>query len=117
MTLLGRINAAADAPALPQLHCTVLYPCACQLSFHVLHGAVVAVRADAVRCCEMQVSLFRAIGAVSRNLTVANALGTLVMLVMVMLGGFVLTKPYVHPWWIWGAAQTLPCLHPSLRLI
>lgn len=58
----------------------------------------------------MQVSLFRAIGALSRNLTLANALGTMVMLLMVMLGGFTLTKTYVHPWYIWGVHPPLPLL-------
>lgn len=43
-------------------------------------------------------SLFRAIGAIARNLTTANALGCMGMLLMVMLGGYVLTKQYVHPW-------------------
>ncbi|KAK9797350.1 hypothetical protein WJX73_000657 [Symbiochloris irregularis] len=49
----------------------------------------------------MAVSLFRALGAIARNLTTANALGTMAMLLMVMLGGYVLTKQYVHPWYIW----------------
>ncbi len=44
------------------------------------------------------VTLFRAIGALARNLVVANALGCLVLLLLLLLGGFVLTKEYIHPW-------------------
>ena len=53
------------------------------------------------------VTIFRMIGALARNLVVANALGALSLLVLLLLGGFVLTKPYVHPWWIW-ACECLP---------
>lgn len=44
------------------------------------------------------VTLFRSIGALARNLVVANALGALVLLLLLLLGGFVLTKRYIHPW-------------------
>ena len=55
------------------------------------------------------VTIFRMIGALARNLVVANALGALSLLVLLLLGGFVLTKPYVKPWWIW-ACECLPFL-------
>ena len=57
------------------------------------------------------VTLFRMIGALGRNLVVANALGSLVLLVLVMLGGFSLSKHYIHPWWIWACEW-----HPSRYL-
>jgi ABC-type multidrug transport system permease subunit len=44
------------------------------------------------------VTLFRAIGSLARNLVVANALGALVLLLLLLLGGFVLTKAFIHPW-------------------
>ena len=53
------------------------------------------------------ITLFRMIGALARNLVVANALGSLVLLVLVMLGGFSLSKHYIHPWWSWACE-----LHP-----
>ena len=36
--------------------------------------------------------------SLARNLVVANALGCLVLLLLLLLGGFVLTKEYIHPW-------------------
>ena len=51
------------------------------------------------------ITLFRMIGALARNLVVANALGSLVLLVLVMLGGFSLSKHYIHPWWIWACER------------
>lgn len=50
----------------------------------------------------MAISLFRALGALARNIVIANALGALVLMFIIMLGGFVLPRGYVHPWWIWG---------------
>ncbi|KAK9829075.1 hypothetical protein WJX72_003763 [[Myrmecia] bisecta] len=50
----------------------------------------------------MAITLFRAIGSLARNLVVANALGSLSLLIIMLLGGFVLTPPQIHPWWIWG---------------
>ena len=47
----------------------------------------------------MGVTLFRTMGHLARNIIVANALGALVMLAVVMLGGFLLTKHQMHPWW------------------
>lgn len=45
------------------------------------------------------VTLFRAIGSLARNLVIANALGALVLLLLLLLGGFVLTKQYIHHWY------------------
>ena len=61
------------------------------------------------------VTLFRMIGALARNLVVANALGALALLVLLLLGGFVLTKAYVHHWWIW-ACEPLPSPLLTTRL-
>jgi len=46
----------------------------------------------------MAVTIFRSIGALARNLVVANACGALMLLLLLLLGGFVLTKEYIHPW-------------------
>eukprot|EP00898_Chlorokybus_atmophyticus_P004211 jgi/Chlat1/4791/Chrsp31S04779 len=51
---------------------------------------------------QMAIGLFRFIGAVARTLVVANTLGSLGLLVVFVLGGFVLAKPDIPPWWIWG---------------
>ncbi|KAK9830255.1 hypothetical protein WJX72_010612 [[Myrmecia] bisecta] len=50
----------------------------------------------------MAVSLFRLMGALGRTLVIATTIATLVLLVIMVLGGFVIIKPDIHPWWIWG---------------
>lgn len=50
----------------------------------------------------MAISIFRAIGALARNLVVANALGSMFLMILLMLGGFILPRGQVHGWWIWG---------------
>ena len=47
----------------------------------------------------MAVTLFRMVGHLCRSIVVANALGSLALLAMMMLGGFVLTKSQIHPWY------------------
>ena len=49
----------------------------------------------------MAICLFRAIGALARDLVVANALGSLSLLAIMMMGGFVIPKASVHPWVVW----------------
>ena len=54
------------------------------------------------------VSLFRLIGSLARNIVVANAMGSLAMLGIFLMGGFVIAHPEIHPWvvWIyWSAAR------------
>ena len=55
----------------------------------------------------MAITIFRTIGALARNLVVANALGALVLLTLLLLGGFVLSKHAIHPWWVSLLAQYL----------
>ncbi|KAL0029477.1 hypothetical protein WJX77_010449 [Trebouxia sp. C0004] len=50
----------------------------------------------------MAISIFRAIGAIARNIVVANACGAMMLMVLLMLGGFVLPRGQIHGWWIWG---------------
>ena len=40
----------------------------------------------------MSVTMFRAIGGLTRNLVVANACGSLFLLIILLMGGFVLAK-------------------------
>lgn len=49
----------------------------------------------------MAICLFRAIGALARDLVVANAIGSLALLAIMMMGGFVIPKASVHPWVVW----------------
>ena len=47
---------------------------------------------------DMAISLFRAIGGLARNIVVANALGSMMLFLVILMGGFVLVKPNIHPW-------------------
>ena len=49
----------------------------------------------------MAITLFRAVGALTRNIVIANALGSLTMLLVLMMGGFIIPKQNVHPWVVW----------------
>ncbi|KAH9560799.1 hypothetical protein CY35_06G126700 [Sphagnum magellanicum] len=51
---------------------------------------------------QMGIALFRMIGALSRNMVIANTFGYFAVLVVFILGGFILARPDIHPWWIWG---------------
>ncbi|KAL0536436.1 hypothetical protein IC582_025385 [Cucumis melo] len=51
---------------------------------------------------QMASALFRLIGALGRNIIVANTFGSFALLTVLVLGGFVLARDDVHPWWIWG---------------
>ncbi|GAQ78767.1 pleiotropic drug resistance protein [Klebsormidium nitens] len=50
----------------------------------------------------MAMSLFRLIGALGRSMVMANTFGSFALMVIFLLGGFILAKPKIHPWWVWG---------------
>ncbi|KAL3676895.1 hypothetical protein R1sor_026843 [Riccia sorocarpa] len=50
----------------------------------------------------MSTGLFRLIGAVCRSMVTANTGGALVLMVVFVLGGFLLPRTAIEPWWIWG---------------
>ncbi|CAA0839380.1 ABC transporter G family member 40, partial [Striga hermonthica] len=47
-------------------------------------------------------SVFRLIGAVGRNMVIANTFGFLVLLLVFALSGFVISRVSIKKWWIWG---------------
>ncbi|XP_038975955.1 ABC transporter G family member 36-like isoform X2 [Phoenix dactylifera] len=51
---------------------------------------------------QMASGLFRFIAALSRNMIVANTFGAFAVLVLMLLGGFILSRENVEKWWIWG---------------
>ncbi|CAN6681111.1 unnamed protein product [Malus baccata var. baccata] len=51
---------------------------------------------------QMSVALFRLIGSLGRNMIVANTFGSFAMLVVMGLGGYVISRDRVPKWWIWG---------------
>ncbi|MCL7029383.1 hypothetical protein MKW94_012888 [Papaver nudicaule] len=51
---------------------------------------------------QMAAGLFRSAAAVGRNMIVANTIGSFVLLILLALGGFVLSQDNIKKWWIWG---------------
>jgi ABC-type multidrug transport system permease subunit len=46
--------------------------------------------------------MFRLIAGLCRTMVVANTGGTFALLIIFMLGGFIIPKPQIKPWWLWG---------------
>ncbi|XP_074570849.1 ABC transporter G family member 36-like isoform X2 [Curcuma longa] len=51
---------------------------------------------------QMASGLFRFVGAAGRNMIVANTFGSFAMLILLVMGGFILSREQVKKWWIWG---------------
>ncbi|RVW28973.1 Pleiotropic drug resistance protein 1 [Vitis vinifera] len=51
---------------------------------------------------QMASGLFRFIAAAGRNMIVANTFGAFALLMLLALGGFILSHDNVKKWWIWG---------------
>ncbi|GAU23542.1 hypothetical protein TSUD_40200 [Trifolium subterraneum] len=51
---------------------------------------------------QMGLSLFRFIAALGRTQVVANTLGTFILLLVFLLGGFIIARDDIEPWMIWG---------------
>ncbi|XP_016174016.1 pleiotropic drug resistance protein 1-like isoform X2 [Arachis ipaensis] len=52
---------------------------------------------------QMASGLFRAVAALSRNnVIVANTFGATVGVIILLLGGFILSRKNIKDWWIWG---------------
>ncbi|GLJ08874.1 hypothetical protein SUGI_0097450 [Cryptomeria japonica] len=51
---------------------------------------------------QMSLSLFRFIAAVGRTQIVANTFGSFALLIILVLGGFIVSREDIKPWWIWG---------------
>ncbi|KAL3628119.1 transcription factor [Castilleja foliolosa] len=46
--------------------------------------------------------LFRLMGALGRNIIVTNTFGSCALLMVLALGGFILSRDNIQKWWIWG---------------
>ncbi|XP_004498643.1 pleiotropic drug resistance protein 1-like [Cicer arietinum] len=51
---------------------------------------------------QMASSLFRMMAALGRDVIVANTVGAFALLVVLVLGGFVISREDVHKWFLWG---------------
>ncbi|KAF8400729.1 hypothetical protein HHK36_014029 [Tetracentron sinense] len=51
---------------------------------------------------QMSIALFRLMASLGRNMIVANTFGSFAMLVVMALGGFILSRDSIPRWWVWG---------------
>ncbi|CAL5048790.1 unnamed protein product [Urochloa decumbens] len=51
---------------------------------------------------QMAASLFRFIAGAARNMIVAYVFGSFAILIVMLLGGFVVSRDNINKWWIWG---------------
>ncbi|XP_061356268.1 pleiotropic drug resistance protein 1-like isoform X2 [Gastrolobium bilobum] len=51
---------------------------------------------------QMASALFRLMAAIGRDVVVANTVGSFALLVVMVLGGFVISREDVHKWFLWG---------------
>ncbi|KAH7845456.1 hypothetical protein Vadar_002249 [Vaccinium darrowii] len=51
---------------------------------------------------QMSIGLFRVMASLGRNMIVANTFGSFALLVVMALGGFILSRDSIPSWWIWG---------------
>ncbi|KAL4188327.1 hypothetical protein AMTRI_Chr08g159510 [Amborella trichopoda] len=51
---------------------------------------------------QMALGLFRTIGAIGRDMVVTNTYGSFALLIVFLLGGFILPRDTIKPWWIWA---------------
>ncbi|XP_042491605.1 ABC transporter G family member 31-like [Macadamia integrifolia] len=51
---------------------------------------------------QMALGLFRMMAALARDMIIANTFGSAALLIILLLGGFILPKAMIKPWWIWA---------------
>ncbi|CAL4924482.1 unnamed protein product [Urochloa decumbens] len=51
---------------------------------------------------QMALGLFRMMGAIARDMTIANTFGSAALLAIFLLGGFIVPKEAIKPWWQWA---------------
>ncbi|XP_078432296.1 pleiotropic drug resistance 4 isoform X2 [Wolffia australiana] len=51
---------------------------------------------------QMSLYLFRIMAALGRNMIVANTFGSFGLLIIMILGGFIISRESIPSWWIWG---------------
>ncbi|XP_020221803.1 ABC transporter G family member 31 [Cajanus cajan] len=51
---------------------------------------------------QMALGLFRFMASLARDMVIANTFGTAALMIVFLLGGFIIPKGMIKPWWIWG---------------
>ncbi|KAK8700613.1 hypothetical protein V6N13_019004 [Hibiscus sabdariffa] len=52
---------------------------------------------------QMAIGLFRMLAAVARDIVIANTFGSSAILLILLLGGFLVPKDQIKPWWAWAS--------------
>lgn len=51
---------------------------------------------------QMALGLFRMMGSIARDMVIANTYGSAALLIIFLLGGFIIPKDMIKPWWEWA---------------
>ncbi|XP_009614154.1 ABC transporter G family member 31 isoform X1 [Nicotiana tomentosiformis] len=51
---------------------------------------------------QMGMGLFRSVASIARDLVISNTIASAALLVTFLLGGFILPKGMIKPWWVWA---------------
>ncbi|KAI3434296.1 uncharacterized protein J3R85_006768 [Psidium guajava] len=51
---------------------------------------------------QMALGLFRTMATIARDMVIANTFGSAALLIIFLLGGFIIPKSMIKPWWVWG---------------
>ncbi|EPS74137.1 hypothetical protein M569_00618, partial [Genlisea aurea] len=51
---------------------------------------------------QMALGLFRAMASLARDMIIANTFGSAALFVIFLLGGFIIPKAMIKPWWTWA---------------
>ncbi|KAK9101862.1 hypothetical protein Sjap_019116 [Stephania japonica] len=51
---------------------------------------------------QMASGLFRMLGAMARDMVIADTFGSFALLIVLALGGFIMSRVDIKKWWIWG---------------
>ncbi|KAF8396936.1 hypothetical protein HHK36_018571 [Tetracentron sinense] len=51
---------------------------------------------------QMALGLFRMMASIARDMIIANTFGSAALLVIFLLGGFIIPKAMIKPWWVWA---------------
>ncbi|KAI3461649.1 hypothetical protein Pfo_018312 [Paulownia fortunei] len=51
---------------------------------------------------QMALGLFRTMASIARDMIIANTFGSAALLIIFLLGGFIVPKEMIKPWWVWA---------------
>ncbi|XVF05337.1 hypothetical protein REPUB_Repub05bG0163600 [Reevesia pubescens] len=52
---------------------------------------------------QMAIGLFQMLAGIARDAVIANTFGSAALLIVLLLGGFLIPKDQIRPWWVWAS--------------